>query len=69
MLDDIPDDRGVDSVISVAQSVSEIDDLRPRDRWLSLLDVIGNMACGFANDFKQPFNGEPEQVIRRICFF
>ena len=67
MVNDVPDDPRVNSMICVAQSIAEIDDLRPGNSRFSFLDVIGNMARGLTNDFKQPLDGQPKKVIRGKC--
>nr|WP_242684965.1 hypothetical protein [Microbacterium sp. SD291] len=56
-LDHVPNSVGIHSEVLVNKDVPEPADLGPRDLWMRVGDLRGEMDDGFADDLQVSFNG------------
>jgi hypothetical protein len=64
VLNDIPNDLIVYSVISMPEPVSNIGNMTPGNSGILLLELLGQMAGCFAYDLQASFDPKPEKLVR-----
>ena len=61
---DAPQDVHIDGIVAVYEPVSQANDFRPRNGWMSGACLGGDSRRGLAHDFKQPDEGEAQNAVR-----